>query len=286
MVDQHVKGGGLDVHDIGDAAQRSPPRAAHPDRRGDLRIDQIAAVRGDRQALAFQRQPAQRVVVAAAQIGREGLLVRRLDLGCGGQGRAAPDGGLAVQHGHAVFLCLQFLFDRFAKARQFAHELGHRALHPGGHVASRRGLRLAVSTLLIAFSSVSDGGPLRPPAFPARACAARRNPVASAPPCGCGAVMSSIRAQRSGRPGQRIGQRAQIVIAVALVRLAPTRASGSIGKVTSDTSHSSSSASRRRPVSSRSARWCGSRWTARRSRPPRSAPPPRGPAPPRSASGP
>ena len=105
------------------------------------RIDQIPAVRRHRrrQRLLLDGQPAQPVVVARAQIGGEGLLVRGLGLGGARQGRAVHRDGLAVEHGQTGFLFLELRFDVGLKGVELAQEPQHGRLdfHVGAH--PRRG---------------------------------------------------------------------------------------------------------------------------------------------------
>ena len=140
VVDQHVEGARLHGHHVGDGPDRGR-RAQHADDLGrGLRIDQVAAVGGHRgrQRLLLDGQAAQPVVVARAQIGGEGLLVRLLGLGGAGQRRAGQGDGFAVEHGQTGFLFLELRFDLGLKGVEFAQEPGQGSLDLHVRVPAQR----------------------------------------------------------------------------------------------------------------------------------------------------
>ncbi len=139
MVDEHVKRGRLDLHHIGDGPQRRGRFQHAADAGRGLGIDEEAAIRVDLrvQRLALENKPAQPVIVARAQIGREGLLMRRVEIGGGRKRRASSGDRFAIQHGQSLFLLLQLRCHLVLKALELAQKPGKRGLHLLGRSAGR-----------------------------------------------------------------------------------------------------------------------------------------------------
>jgi hypothetical protein len=138
MVDQHVEGRRLDRHHVGDRPDRGRGPQHADDLRCRLRIDQIAALGRDLgvERLALDAERAEALVVAGAQVGGEGLLVRRLVVDGPLERRTRGSDGLAVEHGELAFLFLELRLDLGLKGLELAEEAGERVLH-----LERRGLR-------------------------------------------------------------------------------------------------------------------------------------------------
>ena len=127
MVNQHVIGGGIHIHDIGNRTDRSGGRQCALNGLCRLRIHQIPAISGNSRAkrLAFHLEATQGIVIAGTQVGSKGLLVRRVLMGGLGQRRACSDHRLSVQLVHPVILFLKFGIHAVGKVFEIAHETGN-----------------------------------------------------------------------------------------------------------------------------------------------------------------
>ena len=155
MVDEHVEGARLDADDVGDRPDRrrraqhaddlAPPSADRPDSRPPPppRVDS---------AFSSTPRPRSAVVVARAQVGGEGLLVRGLGLGGTGERGAAHGDGLAVEHGETVLLFVELRLDLGLEGGELGEKPGHRRLDLG--CAGFRRTRPAPGTWFQASASV------------------------------------------------------------------------------------------------------------------------------------
>ena len=195
VIHQHVKRGRLDLHDIGDGADRGGGFQHPANAVRGLGIDKEPAIRVDLrvQRLALKDKAPQPVIVARPQIGAERLLVRRVKVNGGGQ-RRAPLGKtgsrrFAIQHGQSLFLLLQLRCHLVLKALELAQKTGKRGLNllgrSAGHAFPGPSFRLGRLHTHHLVSGVASKGAASAPPTPA---APRRTapPVRAGPwPPGC-----------------------------------------------------------------------------------------------------